>query len=209
MGPGGGALLPQQQQAGRCALLGGGQTKRQLGVLPINLRNPPRCALKSGGEPQATVEFVDDAASGTGSSVAEPDADAAGPTCVYQLHSRRLRNWILLVAAICAFVVPFSDTIYLPSLEEIRSDLHASYDAVTSSVSVYLFGVAAANLVWGPLADRFGRRMAYLTSLAAFTGTSLACVWASSIDMLVGLRVLQGAAGAYTAHACMHAFLHS
>ena len=128
---------------------------------------------------------------------------------MYDFYSQRRRTFILLIAAVAAFVVTFSDTIYLPSLEEIRSDLHASYNAVTSSVSVYLFGVAAANLVWGPLADRFGRRMAYLTSLAAFTGTSLACVWASSIDMLVGLRVLQGAAGAYTAHACMHAFLHS
>jgi MFS transporter, DHA1 family, multidrug resistance protein len=119
-----------------------------------------------------------------------------GATTVYDFYSQRRRTFILLIAAVAAFTVPFSDTIYLPSLVAIEQDLHASVAQVSATVSVYLFAVAAANLIWGPLADRFGRRMVYLTSLAAFTGTALACLWAANISMLLVFRALQGAAGA-------------
>jgi Major Facilitator Superfamily len=115
---------------------------------------------------------------------------------VYELHSQRQRTFILLIAAVAAFVVTFSDTIYLPSLVAIEQDLHASVEQVSATVSLYMFAAAAANLIWGPLADRFGRRMVYLTSLAAFTGTALACLWAPSIRILLAFRALQGAAGA-------------
>ncbi len=60
------------------------------------------------------------------------------------------------------------------------------------TMSVYYIAVTMSMPLVGNLSDAFGRRRVYLTSLALFTGSSLACGLAPNIDSLIVCRFLQG-----------------
>lgn len=65
-----------------------------------------------------------------------------------------------------------------------------------------VFTVGLLSLLWGPASDRFGRRTIYLVSTAAFIATSLVCVFAPGIGLLIAFRALQGASGDACLLAC-------
>ncbi|HAZ76773.1 MAG TPA: Bcr/CflA family multidrug efflux transporter, partial [Enterobacteriaceae bacterium] len=54
---------------------------------------------------------------------------------------------------------------YLPAFTAIQQDLNTPASAVSASLSLFLAGFALAQLVWGPLSDRFGRRPILLCGL--------------------------------------------
>lgn len=84
---------------------------------------------------------------------------------------------------------------YLPALPRIGAQLQGGASMVQLSLTALLAGLAAGQLVMGPLSDRLGRRRPLLVGVAGFVLTSLACALASSVPMLVALRFLQGLAG--------------
>lgn len=63
-------------------------------------------------------------------------------------------------------------------------------------ITVYLIGFGGAQLMWGPVADRFGRRRAIVVSSALFAAFSLLAAVATSLPLLLAARFLQGIAGA-------------
>lgn len=85
---------------------------------------------------------------------------------------------------------------YLPATPVIATSLHASQPLVQLTMSGCLAGLAAGQLLAGPLSDGWGRKRPLLAGLAAFTLLSAACMVAPSIGILIGLRFLQGMAGA-------------
>jgi len=100
----------------------------------------------------------------------------------------------LLVAVLLTLAVgmgPMSTDFYLPSLPTIGIALATDVATVQLTLSVFLAGFAVAQLVYGPLSDRFGRRPALLTGFGLFTLASVGCAVATSIEMLVVARLLQ------------------
>ena len=92
---------------------------------------------------------------------------------------------------------PLSTDMYLPSLPAIGLALGADTAAVQLTLSVFLLGFAAGQVVYGPLSDRFGRRPPLLAGLALFVAASFLCALAPTIALLTAARFLQalGAAG--------------
>lgn len=92
---------------------------------------------------------------------------------------------------------PLSTDMYLPSLPAIGLALAADTAAVQLTLSVFLLGFAAGQVVYGPLSDRFGRRPPLLAGLALFVAASVLCALAPTIALLTAARFLQalGAAG--------------
>ena len=120
------------------------------------------------------------------------DASAAPTLSIYDLFPLRWR--ILLVAATTSTLTPFSDTIVLPALVSMRASLSGSSDDSDAAiVSVYMAAVGLLTLVWGPLSDAVGRRTPLLMTLAFYLVFTIACIWADSAWVLVGLRACQGA----------------
>ena len=91
---------------------------------------------------------------------------------------------------------PLCIDMYLPALPQINRDLHASASEVQLTLTACLIGIAAGQLLIGPVSDRLGRRLPLLIGLASFVFSSLACAVAPNIYFLIVFRLIQGMGGA-------------
>ena len=91
---------------------------------------------------------------------------------------------------------PLSMDMYLPAFPEIARDLQTSASQVQLTLTACVAGLALGQLFIGPLSDRFGRRVPLMAALLTYTVASVACSLAPSVPVLMGLRFLQGLAGA-------------
>ena len=96
----------------------------------------------------------------------------------------------VLVVALTA-LGPLSTDFYLPALPAIARALDTDSAGVQLTLSVYLLGFGAGQLLVGPLSDRFGRRPVMLWGMLVFLLASVVCALADSIATLVAARLLQ------------------
>ncbi len=89
---------------------------------------------------------------------------------------------------------PVTTDVYLPALPMLTRALGASMGAAQLTMSALILAFGLAQMVWGPIADRVGRRPVLLWGLTLYTAASVGCMLAPSIELLVLWRVLQGAA---------------
>lgn len=103
-------------------------------------------------------------------------------------------GWLLTLGAIVA-IGPLSIDMYLPALPEIQRHYATDPAQAQLTLAFFFIGLAAGQLAYGPLADRFGRKPPLLAGLAVYTLASLACAFAPSVDALIGLRLLEALGG--------------
>ena len=95
-----------------------------------------------------------------------------------------------MLGALTAFG-PFSTDMYLPSFTALARDLAASEAAVQATLSAFLVGLAAGQLVLGPLSDRYGRRLPLLAGLVIYIAAAAGCALAPNIETLWVARFVQ------------------
>jgi DHA1 family bicyclomycin/chloramphenicol resistance-like MFS transporter len=83
---------------------------------------------------------------------------------------RQAPLWLL---ALITFSGTLAMHIFVPALPQAARDLGASIGAMQMTMSVYIFGLAVGQLVYGPLSDRFGRRSMLTVGLVIYTVTGL------------------------------------
>ncbi len=88
---------------------------------------------------------------------------------------------------------PVTTDIYLPALPMLTRELAAPMASAQLTMSALILAFGLAQLFWGPVADRVGRRPVLLWGLSLYTVASVGAMLAGSIDTLIGWRVLQGA----------------
>ena len=112
------------------------------------------------------------------------------------LASRRFRVLLPVLAMLTAFA-PLSIDMYLPSFPMLATALATDASRVQLTLSAFLLGFAISPLVYGPFADRFGRRPTLMVAATLYIGASALCAMATEIDHLIALRFLQalGAGG--------------
>jgi DHA1 family bicyclomycin/chloramphenicol resistance-like MFS transporter len=105
--------------------------------------------------------------------------------------------WRLLGLLICITAIgPTTLNILVPALPNLAKELGTDVDTVQLAVSLYLIGLASAQLLAGPLSDRFGRRPVALGGLALTAVTSLAALAVGNVAGLIGVRIVQAVGAA-------------
>ena len=85
--------------------------------------------------------------------------------------------------------------ILVPSLPLVAADLDVSAAAIQLAITLYLFGVAFGQLLYGPVSDRFGRRPVLLVALTAYVLASIVAALAPNLPVLLAARVVQAVGG--------------
>lgn len=106
--------------------------------------------------------------------------------------SRPRRLGVLLICSMSLFLVGLDITAINVALPDIGRQLDADLSGLQWTVSVYTVVMASLLLLAGSTADRLGRKRTLLIGLTVFTCASLLCSLASSVEMLIAFRVLQG-----------------
>jgi DHA1 family bicyclomycin/chloramphenicol resistance-like MFS transporter len=91
---------------------------------------------------------------------------------------------------------PFSTDTYMASLPHIGLELQAPTDLVQLTLSAYLMGFSIGQAIYGPIADKYGRKPVMVFGLALYVVASAICALAHSIEVLILARALQAFAGA-------------
>jgi DHA1 family bicyclomycin/chloramphenicol resistance-like MFS transporter len=112
-----------------------------------------------------------------------------------------LRPDTLALTALLALLTaigPLSVDLYLPSLPAIGAALAAPPAEVQLTISAYLIGFATGQIVYGPLADRHGRKPVMFAAMLIFCVAPVVCAVAPTIETLIGARAIQafGSSGA-------------
>lgn len=94
---------------------------------------------------------------------------------------------------------PLALDAYLPAFPAIASGLDVNLSDVGLTLSAYVGALGLAQLVGGPLSDRYGRQLILLGGLVVFSGAALMIARASSIEAMLLWRVIQGVGGAFCA----------
>jgi DHA1 family bicyclomycin/chloramphenicol resistance-like MFS transporter len=101
---------------------------------------------------------------------------------------------LLILGALTAFA-PLAIDFYLPSFPALAQAFATDVEHVQYSLAAYFIGLAIGQLLYGPLADRFGRRPPLLFGVALFTLASFVCALAPSLDWLIAARFVQALGG--------------
>lgn len=110
-------------------------------------------------------------------------------------HPSQNRVLIILILGSLSTISPFAIDMYLPAFPEIAASLHTSTARISLTIAGYFAGLAAGQLLYGPLLDRFGRKIPLYAGLILFVAASLLCLCARSVEWLVAMRFVQALGG--------------
>ncbi|HIW31239.1 MAG TPA: multidrug effflux MFS transporter [Candidatus Paenibacillus intestinavium] len=91
---------------------------------------------------------------------------------------------------------PLSIDMYLPAFPQIAEEFNTSASLTQLSLTACLIGLAVGQLVIGPISDVKGRRKPLLIGMLLYAIVSIVCMFSSSVWGFIGLRFVQGLAGA-------------
>ena len=101
---------------------------------------------------------------------------------------------IMILGALSAFG-PLAIDFYLPAFLAMALALSTDEQHIQLTLAAYFLGLSIGQLAYGPVADRFGRRIPLLVGIALFTLASLACAFAPNLEWLIGARFVQALGG--------------
>ncbi|HXF64491.1 MAG TPA: multidrug effflux MFS transporter [Caldilineaceae bacterium] len=108
----------------------------------------------------------------------------------------RVRLLHVLILGGLTALGPLSTDMFLPALPAVSQALSATIAQTQLALSAGILGMALGQALVGPVSDARGRRWPLLIGMAVFAITSLLCVIAPSVGILIALRFVQGVAGA-------------
>jgi EmrB/QacA subfamily drug resistance transporter len=114
-----------------------------------------------------------------------------------QIFAPENRKWWTLGAVTFGlFMIMLDNTVVNVALPSIQRDLKMNVSQLEWVVNAYFLTFAVLLLTGGKLGDLFGRRLIFILGLIVFTASSLACGLATSGDMLIAARAVQGVGAA-------------
>ena len=98
---------------------------------------------------------------------------------------------VLAILSVLLAFAALSTDVYLPALPTMATQLHSDQGAMSWTLSGYLIGFSFGQLLWGPIGDRYGRRLPVAVGLALFVLGSAGCALSTSAEQIIVWRIVQ------------------
>lgn len=122
----------------------------------------------------------------------QQDVQQADPPRGSKVRVDTVGGGLLFALALLTGLGSFSIDLYLPAFPAMTQDLATTATGVQLSLTTFLIGAGAGQLVFGPWSDRAGRMVPLFSGIVLFLAASVLTVVAGSIEVLVVARLLQG-----------------
>ena len=110
-------------------------------------------------------------------------------------HKHINASGLTVLFGILTAFAPFSIDMYLAGFPAIAKDMNVGVGDVQLTLSVFFLGLAIGQLFYGPLTDRFGRRIPLLVGLVIYAVSSFSIIYVKDINVFIFLRFLQAVGG--------------
>ena len=116
----------------------------------------------------------------------------SNPSEEIQNNPKQLSGFMIMVfVALIASFPPLSTDLYLPALPTMSKQLGCSVWEVNLSIVVFFIFVSASSFIWGPLSDKYGRKLMLLIGVPLFIISSFFCMVSQDVYQLIIARILQ------------------
>lgn len=88
------------------------------------------------------------------------------------MQSTKTSIWFLVILSGLMACTSLSTDVYLPAMPTMERQLHGDAEL---TITGFLIGFAIAQLVWGPISDRIGRKLPLFIGMALFVVGSIGC----------------------------------
>ena len=102
---------------------------------------------------------------------------------------------VVVLVSILSCAAPIATDLYLPALPDMPAYFATTEGIINLTLVGFFFFMAVGMIVFGPLSDKFGRKMPLLISTVLFVLSALAGAFATNVWVLVALRVVEGIGG--------------
>ncbi|KAI4958839.1 hypothetical protein J4E86_004447 [Alternaria arbusti] len=118
----------------------------------------------------------------------------------YSIYTSKEKWLIVAMVALAGFYSPLPANIYFPAIPTLARAFNQTSEAINQTVTVYLVFQGISPMLWGPISDRYGRRLVYLVCLGILVASSigLALCPTSHFWLLLFLRCFQSGGSAST-----------
>ncbi len=115
---------------------------------------------------------------------------------LYNMVKENSKIFLLVLLGMLSAFGPFVTDMYLPSLPAMGDYFNTTSSMVQLGLTTSMVGLAVGQVFFGPLSDRYGRRMPLLVAMWLFLVSTVFCLFAQDIQQFVVFRLVQGVAGA-------------
>src|SRR5262249_30703191 len=106
------------------------------------------------------------------------------------------QKWrVAAIVVVGPMLALMDSTVVSVILSQLQTAFHTDFQTISWVASAYFLAEAAVLPIIGYVSDRVGTKIAFLTSLALFTASSLLCSLSTTTGILIVFRVLQGIGG--------------
>ncbi|MFZ9472931.1 MAG: multidrug effflux MFS transporter [Sediminibacterium sp.] len=109
--------------------------------------------------------------------------------------SKKSHFYLILILGLMSAIGPLSIDMYLPAFPTIAKGLNTTIETVTLSLSSFFIGISIGQLIYGPLLERYGRKIPLYFGLGLYAISAFACATAVSVEMLILFRFFQALGG--------------
>jgi DHA1 family bicyclomycin/chloramphenicol resistance-like MFS transporter len=110
---------------------------------------------------------------------------------------------IIVILGALSTITPFAIDMYLPMYPEMAAALHTTVGRIPLSLASYFIGMAGGQLFYGPLLDRFGRKLPLYAGLFLFVIACVLCLCSRTVEWLIAMRFIQALGGCVAQVAAM------